>query len=244
VTGLGRTDLARRHLTGALTLAHQVDDLPQIAYILFLLGRVTLEGRHSDGPREALHLLGLGREAAEQSGSHATSAILHSNIAWAYAHLGQPDQVIEHQGHYRADLDRAHADTTPARTSYALTEADLHGALGLVYTTLARHDEHLRYADQAVEHCHTAVTLGRPEFRRLRVFDLICLAEASLLTGEVSDATRYGDQAVTLTETGMHSVRIVDRLTSMWDLAAPHLDTHPDLIALGTRIHTLRSVPA
>jgi Helix-turn-helix domain len=237
---LGRHDLARRHLTQALTLARQVDDLPQMAYNLFRLGRVALEGRYGGGPRESLHLFALGRDAAEQAGCRATSAILHSNTAWAYAHLGQPDQVSDHQDRYRTQLDRVSTKALPAWARNSCSEVDFHGASGLVYTTLARHDEHRHHADRAAEETHAAVTLGRPEFRRLQAFDLISVAEASLLTGEFTEATNHGTQAVTLAEAGMQSVRVVDRLASMWELATPHLDTHPDLAALGARVHALQ----
>jgi tetratricopeptide (TPR) repeat protein len=237
---LGRADLARRHLTQALALARQADDLPQMAYVLFRLGRVSLEGQNRGGPAEALHLLALGLHTAQRAGCRATAAILCSNTAWAYAQLGEADKVGEYQDSYRAEFDRADAGSTPPRARNAVTEADQYGASGLVYTTLARHAEHRGYADRAVEEAHAAVNFDRPQERRSHVFDLISLAQSSLLTGEIADATRYGEQATTLTEAGMQSVRVVDRLNSMWDLAAPHLDSHPDLEALGTRVHALR----
>jgi hypothetical protein len=232
-------DLARRHLTQALALARQADDLPLMAYVLALLGRVALEGQDHGGPVEALHMFALGRHAAEQAGCPASLAILHSKTAWAYAQLGEADKVTDHLDRYCHERDRAAAGAPTAWADTA-NEADLHSASGLVFATLARHGEHLRYADRAAEEAHAAVTLLGPEARRTRIFALISLTSACLLSGEVTEATRYGEQATTLAEAGMQSVRVVDRLSSMWDLAAPHLDSHPDLAALGTRVHALR----
>jgi tetratricopeptide (TPR) repeat protein len=234
---LGRHDLARRHLTGALTMARQVDDLPLMAYTLFQLGRVS---QHQDEPAEALHLFALGRHAAEQAGCRATSAMLHANTAWAYAQLGQPDQVDKHLTRYRRGLDQAAPEGAPTWTRHALSEADHCGRSGLVHTALARHDEHRRHANLAVEEASAALALGELEGVRAQIFVVISLAEASLLTGEFTEATNHGTQAVTLAEAGMQSVRVVDRLASMWELATPHLDTHPDLAALGARVHAMQ----
>jgi Helix-turn-helix domain len=237
---LGRHDLARRHLTQALALAREADDLPQMGYVLFQLGRVSLEGVHQGGPREALHLLALGRHAATQSGCPATAAILHGDTAWAYAHLGEPDQVRAHLTQAHLERNRADVDTTPAWARYAVSESDERGRSGVVHTTLASHPEHRDQADRAVEDMHAAAALRAPEQRRSQVFDRIYLASANLLTGDVNDATKHGIQAVTLAEAGMQSVRVVGGLTSMWDLAAPHVEDHPDLTALGARIHALQ----
>jgi hypothetical protein len=237
---LRQHDLARRHLTRALALAREADDLPLMAYVLFQLGRVALEGQDHGGPAEALHVLALGRHAAQQSGCHATAAILHGDTAWAYAQLGEADKVSDYLSRTRQEREQTDVDTTPAWARYAATEADGYGRSGVVRTTLARHGQHGGQAGQAVEDMQAAISLRAPEERRSQVFDSIYLASACLLAGEVTEATLYVDQATTLAEAGMQSVRVVDRLNSMWDLATPHLETHPDLAALGSRVHALR----
>jgi hypothetical protein len=233
-------DLARRHLTQALALARQADDLPLMAYVLFQLGRVALEGQDHVGPVDALHVLALGRNIAQQSGCRAVAAILHGDTAWAYAQLGEAARVSDYLARTHRERAQADVDTTPAWARYAACEADGHGRSGVVRTTLARHGQHRGEAGRAVEDMQAAIGLRPAEERRSQVFDSIYLASACLLSGEFTEATRYGGQATTLAEAGMQSVRVVDRLSSMWDLATPHLETHPDLAALGTRIAALR----
>ncbi len=236
---LGRHDLARRHLTQALALARQADDLPLMAYVLFQLGRIAMEGRDQGDPAEALHHFALGRHTAQQAGCPATAAILHGDTAWAYAQLGQADQVGRHLARTRRERERADVDDTPAWARYAVSEADGYGRSGVVHATLARHTEHRSQAVRAGEDMQAAIALRPAGQRRSQVFDLIYLTSACLLAGEVADATRYGGQAVTLAEAGMQSRRVVDGLSSLWDLAEPHTARHPELAALRTRITAL-----
>jgi hypothetical protein len=234
-------DLARRHLTQALALARQADDLPLMAYVLFQLGRASLEGQDQGGAADALHVLALGRYTAQQSGCRAIAAILHGDTAWAYAQLGEADQVSHHLARTRHERELADIDASPAWARYAVSEADGYGRSGVVHATLARHAEHRTQAVRAGEDMHAAIALRPADQRRSQVFDLIYLTSACLLTEEFADATRYCKQATTLAEAGMQSVRVVDRLTSMLDLATPHLEAHPDLAVFGPRIDSLRA---
>jgi transcriptional regulator with XRE-family HTH domain len=235
---LDQHTMARRHLTQSLVLARQTNALPLMANSLYRLGRVSL---HQGEPEEALHLFGLGQHAAQQSGCRASVAILNTNTAWAYALLGVPEQVTDFLARARSELDRVNPDTAPAWTRFALADADHHGISGVVYTALARHEEHRGYADRAVEEAHAAVRLRRSEDRRSFVFDLISVASASVLAGEIGEAAKYGLRAVTLSEGGMRSARVVDRLASMWEIASPHAERNPELAVLGTRLHVLQA---
>jgi transcriptional regulator with XRE-family HTH domain len=234
---VGQHNGARRHLTQSLVFARQANALPLMANSLYRLGRVSL---HQGAPEEALHLFGLGQLAAQHSGCRASVAILHTNTAWAYALLGAPDQVIDSLARARGELERVDPQSAPAWTKFALAEADLHGISGVVYTALARHDEHRSYADQALAESHRAVQLRRAEDRRSFVFDMISVASASVLAGEFMDAVKYGTRAMNLAEAGIRSARVVDRLFGFWDIASPHAERHPELAALGTRLGALR----
>jgi transcriptional regulator with XRE-family HTH domain len=235
---LDQHDTARRHLVQSLVLARQTHALPLMANTLYRLGRVSL---HQDQPRDALHLFGLGQLAAQQARCPASTAILQANTAWAYALLGADTQAVDSLTRARTELDRADRDTAPAWTRFALAEADVHGISACIYTTLARHPQHRRYADLAAEHSYQAVRLRQPEDHRSFIFDTISVATASTLTGDYASAGRYAAQAVTLAEDGMRSARVTDRLTALWQLAAPHAEQHPDLATAGRRIAALRA---
>jgi transcriptional regulator with XRE-family HTH domain len=229
---------ARRHLVQSLVLARQTDALPLLANTLYRLGRVSL---HQNQPGEALHLFGLGQLAAQQARCPASAAILHANTAWAYAQLGADTQVVDSLARARAELDQADPDTAPAWTRFALAEADVHGISAVVYTALAQHSQHRRYAELAAENSHQAVRLRRPEDHRSFIFDTISVAAASTLTGDLATAGRYAAQAVTLVEDGMRSARVTDRLTALWHLAAPHAEQRSELAEAGHRIAELQA---
>ncbi|MEV4515180.1 tetratricopeptide repeat protein [Dactylosporangium sp. NPDC049525] len=234
---LGQHDNARRHLVQSLVLARQADTLPLLANTLYRLGRVSL---HQNQPADALHLFGLGQLAAQQAHCPASTAILHANTAWAYALLGVDAQVTESLNRARIEIDRVDPDTAPAWTRFALADADAHGISAVVYTALARHPQHRRYAAPAADHALQAVDLRRPEERRSFIFDVISVAAASTLTGDIATASRYAAKAVTLVEDGMRSARVNDRLAAVWQLAAPHAARHDELAELGTRIAALQ----
>lgn len=229
---------ARRHLVQSLVLARQTDALPLLANTLYRLGRVSL---HQDQPTDALHLFGLGQLAAQQARCPASTAILHANTAWAYAQLGADTQVLDSLARARTELDQTDPHTAPAWTRFALAEADLHGISAVVYTALAQHPQHRRYADLATEHSHQAVQLRRPEDRRSFIFDTISVAAASTLTGDLATAGQYAAQAATLVQDGMRSARVADRLTALWHLTAPHAEKHADLAGFGDRITEMQA---
>lgn len=228
--------LARQHLVQSLVLARRTDALPLLANGLYRLGRVSL---HLDQPDEALHMFGLGQLAAQEAGCHASVAILHANIAWAYARLGRDTLVVDSLG--RAAAERAQADiaTTPLWARFALAGADAHGISAVAYTNLARHKQHRRYAEQASDAAYTAVKLRAPDERRSYTFDAISVAVAGVLTGNLSAAGQYGVTATSLVEQGMRSARVLDRLHDLWGLAAPHEEQSPEIAEFGSRLQRL-----
>jgi len=233
---LDRHDIARRHLTQSLVLARETNSLPLLANGLYRLGRVSL---HQHQPEEALHLFGLGQVAAQQARCPASTAILHNNIAWAYAQLGLPDQVQESLHRARDELDRARNGSPPTWTRFALADADPHGITGVIYTALACHDEHRRFADQALDEALKAVELREPQERRSYTFDVISVATASTLLGEYGEAATWGEKAMALAGE-VRSARVHDRLSDVCRIADANGADDPRLQALQQRLASLR----
>ncbi|GAA3348752.1 hypothetical protein GCM10020358_68400 [Amorphoplanes nipponensis] len=227
-------DTARRHLTQSLVLARRANALPLLANGYYRLGRVSL---HQHRTEEAMHLFGLGQLVAQQSGCHASVAILHANTAWAHALLGHDRHVIDSLTRARDELRQADPDTAPTWTQFALAPADTHGISAVVYAELARHPGQHRHADAALDHAHHAVALRQPQDQRSRIFDHISLATASSLTGDHAAAGRNAVAAVDLAEDGMASARVRDRLDALWQLTQPHA-AEPALAAFGHRLQT------
>jgi tetratricopeptide (TPR) repeat protein len=216
----GRHTVARQHLTRSLVLARQINALSLVANILYQLGRVSL---HQGEPQEALHLFGLGQGAAHQSGCQAGAAILYSNIAWAYAHLGREDQVVDFLARAGDELDRADPELTPPWARFAIQEADRHGMSGAIYATLARHQEHRGYAHRALEEASLAVDLRQPEERRSHIFDLISIASVDFLIDRPDEGQEYGLKATAMAKDDVMSARVSDRISDMWLHAEQHL---------------------
>jgi tetratricopeptide (TPR) repeat protein len=227
-------DTARRHLTQSLVLARRANALPLLANGYYRLGRVSLHQRRVE---EAMHLFGLGQLVAQQSGCHASVAILHANTAWAYALLGQDGHVVDSLTRARGELRQADPATAPTWTQFALAPADAHGISAVVYGELARHPSQRHHADAALEHAHQAVALRKPQDQRSRIFDHISLAAASILSDDHAAGGRNAVAAVDLAEDGMTSARVRDRLAELWLLARPHADD-PEIAAFGRRLET------
>lgn len=231
---LDHHDLARRHLTQSLVLARRAHALPLLANGYYRLGRVSL---HQHRTEEALHLFGLGQLVAQQSGCHASVAILHANTAWAYALLGQDTHVTDSLERARNELNQADPRTSPTWTQFALAPADHHGISAVIYGELAQHPGRDEHADTALDHAQKAVDLREPQDQRSRIFDQISLATARILTHDHSAAGTTAQAAVDLAEDGMTSARVRDRLDRLWRLAQPH-DDEPEIAAFGQRLRT------
>jgi transcriptional regulator with XRE-family HTH domain len=234
---LDQNGIARQHLVQSLILARSANALPLLANTLYRLGRISLQ---QDRPDEGLHLFNLALPVAQQARCHASVAILHANQAWAFAQLGDADLVVDSLTRASAERARANLDTTPAWAKFALTEADANGIAAVVYTELARHPDTRRFAGRAVEHAHRALELrAATSERRSFIFDVISVATASTLDGDLATAGAYGATAVDLVEEGMASARVLDRLAAYWELVAPSAAKHPELEQVGARLDHL-----
>jgi tetratricopeptide (TPR) repeat protein len=234
---LDRHTDARRHLTQGLLLAREANNLTLMADSYYRLGRISLHLRQAD---EALHLFGLGQLVAQDSGCLASVAILHANEAWAYAMQGRPAQVRDALARAQGELDRIDPATAPAWTRFFTAPADLHGLTGVIYGALAAHDEHRTYAATAAEHSLQAVRLRRAGENRSFTFDLIAVATAHALDGQLDGAEKYARRALKQAD-DVRSARVHDRLRGMWQIAGRHSAGHPGLADVGARIKALQA---
>jgi tetratricopeptide (TPR) repeat protein len=232
---LGEHDTARALLVDALSLARQVEDLPLVAGALYRLGRVSI---HQKRAGEALKMWQLGQIAAQDSGCLITVAVLHANEAWAYAQLGDDLRVRDALARAEAERQRAKDTPVPGWARFFTMPADMTGMSGLVYSTLATHEEHRkRYVDDALLSCEMSLKGRRPEEGRSRVLDIIGMSGAHLLDGDVATAKRFGMLAVD-TAAEISSQRAVDRLRDVVDLG-DDLGMGEELAELSDRIENL-----
>src|SRR5262249_33492170 len=82
---VGRYRATNRHFLQGLVLARESQDNEFAATLLWSMGRVSL---HREQVADALRFFQFGRVAARAAGSHAESARLYANEAWAYALSG------------------------------------------------------------------------------------------------------------------------------------------------------------
>ena len=213
---LGDNSDARRYLAQGLVLAQQAGESSLMADAYYRLGRVSI---HQDDPREALHLFQLGQIVAQNSGSLTSVAILHANIGWAHARMGNDADVRDSLARAVDELARADTDTAPDWTRF-FSNADLDGMRGLVFASLARHDEHRRAcAPLAIEHA-TAALRRRPDPSRSGAFDHVTVAIGNALEGDAAGVVPHA-QAVVAAAGGVRSRRLLDRLADVADVAAP-----------------------
>lgn len=230
-------DLARRHLVKSLVLGRRANAFPLMANVLYRLGRISL---HQRDPRGALQMFGLGQMLAQQARCTVSSAVLHANMAWAYAMLGQEANVRDSMRRAATELAAADPDTAPEWCRFALAEADPHGMSALVYIELAQHEQCRGYLDKAAGHAREAVRLRSAEGGRSYVFDVISLATASALMGDLDEALMFGTRACELARPeSMSSARVSDRLQGFWRTAQRALPLGDGLTALGRRIEGL-----
>lgn len=216
---LGDHAEARRYLTAGLALAREIDDLVLIAGAFYRLGRVSI---HQQRAREALTLWQLGQIVAQDSGCLAAVAVLHANEAWAYAMLGADDRVADAIARAEGERGRVANDDVPSWARFFLAPADIDGIASVIYNSLAAHEEHRsRYTPVAIGRAEAAFAHRQPGEARSHTFDAISLAAGYLLDGQLDSAERNGHLAVDRTKE-IASVRAVDRLSEVAELAKPH----------------------
>lgn len=231
---LGQHNSARRYLAQGLVLAQQAGDDSLMADAYYRLGRVSI---HQNDPREALHLFQLGLMVATNSTCPSSAAILHANIGWAHAKMGNAAAVRDSLSRAGEELNRADGHDAPQWTRF-FSVADLAGMSGVVHAALARHDEHRKtHAPLAIEHASRALD-SRTDASRSGAFDHVTAATGHALLGEGPQVLPHASAVLTATGT-VRSRRLLDRLDGLADVVAPHTDQDSALRDLVTEIRIL-----
>ncbi|GIM94406.1 helix-turn-helix transcriptional regulator [Paractinoplanes toevensis] len=212
---LGEQNSARRHLAQGLALATTAGDHTLMADSYYRLGRVSI---HRDNPVEALHLFQLGQIVAANSGCLTSVAILHANIGWAYAKIGNATAVRDSLSRAADELSRADVAAAPEWTRFFLG-ADLDGMSGVVYAALAQHEEYRQeHAELATERAIAALSRRGP-LCRSSAFDHVTAAMGFALLRQRRAAVPHVAAALEAANAKVHSRRLVDRLNDVADVA-------------------------
>ncbi|MFD5090451.1 hypothetical protein ACFWMR_07615 [Amycolatopsis thailandensis] len=188
----GESGTAQRYFVLAAQLAHAAGDDALAAVALASLARQCFDmGRPDDG----LEVVQLAQYCTRRIATPRLRAVLATREAWAYALQGEPRAfrravalAEDHHGEGVRDLD----SRTPSARS--LDSAELAGVIGARYRDLARYDP--RYAVTAQTYIGRALDLRDPGRKRNRVFDLIGLARAHLLSREPERAAELVAEAL------------------------------------------------
>jgi transcriptional regulator with XRE-family HTH domain len=232
----GAQEQARRHLTQALVYARDAEAHGLVAAVLYRLGRLSL---HRERPLDALRLFQLGQIAAQDADDPAEVARLHANEAWAYAQMGQHQQMHSALARAQDEAERVAPATAQPWTAVFFAPGDFTGHCALVHGVLARATSDARsaarHAVHAAELAKTALAASTSERpARSQVFDRIVLAAALLRAGEPAAGISNGHEAVILTTT-LRSARATARLADIAD-AASAFGHEPGAVELRQRI--------
>lgn len=232
---LGEHTEARQHLAQGLVFAREAHDATLLADAYYRLGRVSIHEEHA---REALHLWQLGQIVATNSGCHTSVAILHANISWAHAALGDARAVRDSLARAVDELGRAGPEPAPQWTAF-FSEADLEGMSGVVHAALARHREHRdTHAGLAIEHASRALR-QRTDVSRSGALDHVTAAMGHALLGSDADVVPHAAAAVHAARGTVLSRRLLDRLDRMADVAEPLAARNSELRDVVSEIRVL-----
>jgi hypothetical protein len=211
---------AQRYFILAAQLAHAAGDNALAAVVLASLARQCFDlGRPDDG----LEVVQLAQYRTRRSATPRLRAVLATREAWAYAQQGDARAFRRAVGlaeDYHAegmhDLD---ARTPTTRT---LDEAELAGVIGARYRDLAQFDG--RHARTAQSYIARALELRHPSQTRNRVFDLIGLARAHLVSRDPARASELINTALPIVSPWV-SGRVGIKLKDFQREAAPYAAT-------------------
>ncbi|MEV6984795.1 helix-turn-helix transcriptional regulator [Sphaerisporangium sp. NPDC051017] len=225
---------ARRHLSRALEQAKHAGDPSLAANILYRMGRVHLHLRRVE---DALRFFQLGQICAQDASCELTVAMLCANEAWAYALLGDRKLALKSLERAYDEFNRADRLNAPSWVRF-FGEADLKAAAGMMHSALAR--DHAGHLVRAAELLSGSVRERSETYARSKVFELIALATAQLLLGDVENGVDNGNEAVTLV-TQIRSIRTVDRLEPL-QTASRDLSRDSEVRDLCRRIVDVRAL--
>lgn len=230
---IGLIGPARRHFTRALEHARFVDEPSLVAKALYCLARVNI---HHGWGAQAVRLLQLAQVAAQQSGLARAAALVHANLGWAQALVGDARQALDETGRARDEYGRSEDEPVPAWLRH-FDSAELQALRGATLVYLREQTPAQRI--EAIERLYLSTALRELPMARSRAFELTMLCWMLVDNGDVDEATRIGHQAVDLAEQ-IRSQRVLDRFAPL-RAALQRRPDHDDLRDLDARIRALRS---
>jgi transcriptional regulator with XRE-family HTH domain len=229
---LGVLGDARRHFGRALEHARFVDEPSLVAKVLYCLGRLHL---HHGWGVQALRLFQVGQVAAQESGFGRAVAMLHANLAWAHAAVGDGRQAMACVGRARDEFGRTEHDEVPPWLRF-FDGAELQALRGTTLATLPEPSQTQR--DEAIERFSYSTALRQLPFARPRAFELTALAWLLIDNGELEHGLRVGHEAVDVAAK-IRSQRVIDRMAPLRERLARRR-SDPDARELSGRVVGLR----
>jgi hypothetical protein len=229
---MGIVGEARRHFARALEHARFVNESSLSAKVLYCMGRLHL---HHGWGVQALRLFQVGQVAAQESGQGRAVAMLHANLAWAYAVVGDGRQALACIGRARDEYGRCEHDPAPVWLSF-FDSAELQALRGMALAHLP--DPTPQHRAEAIERFSFSTALRELPYARSRAFELTALAGLLIDNGEMDHGLRVGHEALDVAAE-IRSQRIIDRLEPLRASLARRR-SHPDARDLADRIGTLR----
>jgi transcriptional regulator with XRE-family HTH domain len=231
---IGLTGPARRHYARALEHARFIDETSLVAKVLYCIGRLNLH--HGWGP-QAVRIFQVGLVTAQQSGYGRAVAMMHANLAWAHALVGDTEQVVDGIGRARDEYARAEGVEVPRWLAF-FDSAELQALRGTALAAQARMTQQQR--TEAIERFTLSTALRELPQARPRAFELTALAWLLIDDGSFELGIRTGHEAVDLAE-NLRSQRVVDRFAPLRDRLARRL-SDTDARDLVERIRDLRPI--
>jgi transcriptional regulator with XRE-family HTH domain len=231
---IGLIGPARRHFGRALEHARFAAEPSLVAKTLYCLARVNV---HHGWGGQAVRLLQLGQVAAQQSGAGLAVALLHANLAWAHALVGDNRQVATEIARARDEFGRAQMDNPPAWLSF-FDSAELQALRGTALAYLPEPTPQQR--QEAIDKLSLSSALRELPMARSRAFEMTMLAWMLLENGDKEQALRVGHEAVDMA-LQLRSQRVVDRLAPL-RLALERYSNDDDLDTLAERIRSLSPI--
>ena len=190
----GFSSSAQQYFVLSVQLAKFAGDDTFAAVVLVDLARHCYD---MNRPGDGLDMCQLAKYGTRKTATPRLKALLATREAWAYAQQGDVRAFQRTVGlaedHHADGLQDDDAHTTAAKH---LDDAELVGVIGARYRDLARHDP--KHARRSQDYISRALVLRDPGKRRNRVFDLIGLARAHLITREHDRSAELIEEAAPL----------------------------------------------
>jgi transcriptional regulator with XRE-family HTH domain len=199
---------ARRHFGRALEHARFAGESSLVAKTLYCLARIHM---HYGWGGQAVRLLQLGQIAAQESGAGLAVALMHANLAWAQAIVGDDKQVAAELSRARDEYGRAQVDDPPPWLSF-FNSAELQALRGVSLAYLPEPTPQQRA--EAIDKFSLSSALRELPMARSRAFELTALSWMLLENGDKDQAMVVGHAAVDLAGQ-IRSQRVIDRLTPL-----------------------------